>query len=744
LDLPDISGEKDLLKKEKTMKYSIIIPACNKFEYTQNCINSIRKFSKDYEIIVIDNGSSYVCDAQYFPVIGDDLKVFAHKERLGFSRAINMGLEKATGDFIVLLNNDTLVAEHWLELMEACCLKNNALVGIAGANMKMMGDTCAHSDFYSWEHNPGKLPVEADYCGMMCLLMTREMYHDIGNLDEEFGLGYAEDAEYGIRAQMKGYRNIVIDIPGFVHIGKVTMTEALGGEANIMEQIKKNWKLLAFRLQLKIYKEQQVFLGVSQLSCMILSWETKDDTILCVESVIREKELMALFGVKMKLIVMDNGSTDGTVEYLKGRAGIDQLILNTANLGISKARNMGIRSMEGKYLYMVDSDITIVKGSFIAMLRYMEEHPEVSNLGAFSWQITQDYSKQTPWLLDIQKPLEGWQSAPGFHTAMTQYGIFRKEIFDTCMFDETGIFGEEGWGYEDNDLAVQMVFAGHRLQRFDDICYYHNQHSSRRNLLKQKKNSNIKGRMQYMHDKWDSKTRATVIVPVFNQWTFTRLMLDSLFNNNDMTGVQVVIVDNGSTDETSQEIQKMVQGGRSITYLRQPSNLGVAKSWNIGLKNAAGKYMIIMNNDILVPKNLINNYITCFEQNPDVYAVNPIHTDFHVPDGYWRKSAEMAVKPNAMITTWGIAGFCFGIRAETVKKIGYFDEQFDMMCYEDRDYMMRMKKANLRSVQLTNVWVHHYRNRTLKTIANRKGIIDGNSVKFQKKWNTPVPPKEIV
>jgi len=229
--------------------------------------------------------------------------------------------------------------------------------------------------------------------------------------------------------------------------------------------------------------------------------------------------------------------------------------------------------------------------------------------------------------------------------------------------------------------------------------------------------------------------KVSIIVPVFNQWRYTKQMLASLYSNNDMSNVEIIIIDNGSTDETNTEVNRMIIDGRRIVLLKQDRNLGVAKAWNIGLRQASGEYIIIMNNDLLIPKNFIKNYVTCFEKNPDVYAINPIHTDFRVPENFWKKSSEMADQPLNIVTTWGIAGFCFGIRRTVVEKIGFFDEQFGMMCYEDRDYMRRMKEAGLCSVQLTNVWVHHYRNRTLKGIPNRKKIIDENAERFGKKWS---------
>ena len=231
----------------------------------------------------------------------------------------------------------------------------------------------------------------------------------------------------------------------------------------------------------------------------------------------------------------------------------------------------------------------------------------------------------------------------------------------------------------------------------------------------------------------------SVIIPVFNQWAFTKQMLDSLFDNNDMSKVAVIVVDNGSTDKTFEGVISMLQNGRPISTICHKENLGVAKAWNAGIKFAIetfnSKYFIIMNNDILVPKNLILNYLKCFEENSDVYAVNAYFTRrLPIPADFWKKSAEMSEQPLQIKDTWAIGGFCFGLKRETIDKIGLFDETFGRFCKEDRDYMRRMKIAGLRSVQLLNVWIHHFENTTLNKIPNFLQHIAEVDKNYNKKW----------
>ena len=85
---------------------SIVILTFNKIDYTIKCIESIRKYTSlgSYEIIVVDNASTDGTK-EWLKAQGDIIKIF-NKENLGFPKGCNQGIEIATGNEILLLNND--------------------------------------------------------------------------------------------------------------------------------------------------------------------------------------------------------------------------------------------------------------------------------------------------------------------------------------------------------------------------------------------------------------------------------------------------------------------------------------------------------------------------------------------------------------------------------------------------------------------------------------------------------------
>ena len=107
---------------------SVIIPCFNQQEFTRHCLQALFQHTRrDWELIVVDNGSTDdtaaylagVQDAASVPVT-----IIRNAENRGFPAAINQGLKEARGEYLVMLNNDAVVTDDWLE----------QLIGLAAAS----------------------------------------------------------------------------------------------------------------------------------------------------------------------------------------------------------------------------------------------------------------------------------------------------------------------------------------------------------------------------------------------------------------------------------------------------------------------------------------------------------------------------------------------------------------------------------------------------------------------------------
>jgi GT2 family glycosyltransferase len=141
--------------------------------------------------------------------------VIANEGNLGFGGAVNQGLAAATGDFLVILNNDTIVSPGWARGLRRH-LENNPTLGIIcpitnnignEAQVVLQGTTptevFASAKHYSLAKAGHTLPLTI--AAFFCVMMPRAVYARIGNLDEQFFPGYFEDDDYCLRAKEAGW-----------------------------------------------------------------------------------------------------------------------------------------------------------------------------------------------------------------------------------------------------------------------------------------------------------------------------------------------------------------------------------------------------------------------------------------------------------------------------------------------------------------------------------------------------------
>jgi GT2 family glycosyltransferase len=102
---------------------SIIVPCWNQVEFTRHCLRAVfRHTRRQFELVVIDNGSNdgtgvYLAGVQ--DPSAAPVTIISNARNVGFPAAINQGLQAARGEYLVLLNNDAVVTDGWLEQLVA-------------------------------------------------------------------------------------------------------------------------------------------------------------------------------------------------------------------------------------------------------------------------------------------------------------------------------------------------------------------------------------------------------------------------------------------------------------------------------------------------------------------------------------------------------------------------------------------------------------------------------------------------
>ncbi|UOF88811.1 bifunctional glycosyltransferase family 2 protein/class I SAM-dependent methyltransferase [Fodinisporobacter ferrooxydans] len=216
---------------KKASLTSIIIPTCNKWEYTKQCLESIRQFTDaPYELIVVDNGSQDVTVQELRRM--EDVFLIENNANLGFPRACNQGMAQAKGDQLLILNNDIVVSRQWLSNMLHCLNGDprNGAVGpvtnyISGVQARPVGYSSL-AEYFEFVKDYNHSDPAKWFCTLrlvgFCLLIRRDVYEKVGGFDERFGKGNFEDDDYCMRMRRAGYRLVVAADTYIHHYGSVT------------------------------------------------------------------------------------------------------------------------------------------------------------------------------------------------------------------------------------------------------------------------------------------------------------------------------------------------------------------------------------------------------------------------------------------------------------------------------------------------------------------------------------------
>lgn len=198
---------------------TIVVVTYNRLEQTRLCADSIVAHTPEpYRLLFVDNASGDGTVEHLRQRFGEDA-VTANNSNEGFIRAANRGIATATGRYVLLLNNDTVVTPGWLAALQEAAerspqvgIVSGKIVGpdgrvqLAGAYIAFDGSARMIGEGLSPEDPSLSAEREVCYVGGHCMLIKREVIEAIGPLDDSYGFGYHEDTDYCYRAREAGFR----------------------------------------------------------------------------------------------------------------------------------------------------------------------------------------------------------------------------------------------------------------------------------------------------------------------------------------------------------------------------------------------------------------------------------------------------------------------------------------------------------------------------------------------------------
>lgn len=464
----------------RTPKVSVIVPTYNRPDRLRTALTSLAAQTyQDFEIIVVNDAG---CEVESVIAACADrhrITTICHDRNRGLAAARNSGLRVAKGAYIAYLDDDdrylpnhlgTLVSyldrhECRIAYTDACRVHERQIDGVYVETARDVP--------YSKEFSPADLLI-SNYFPVLCVMHARQCLDEVGFFDES--LFAHEDWDLWIRMATRfPFKHLAVTTAEFTWRSDGTSmtsrtrdtyrrtTEIIYRKYAPYTERNADMREAQQRHLQRFYAE--VFAKSYVCSIVIPVWNRLELTKGCLTALSQIKDQP-----EYEVIVVDNGSTDGSEKFLRELKGDVQIIRNEQNLGFAKACNQGAKAARGKYLVFLNNDTIPQPGWLSSLVSEVDAHPEVGIVG--SKLVYPDGTVQHAGVvrdLEHRLPYHIYKTFSGDHPAVNQ----RREhqiVTAACMlirralFEEVGGF-DEGYvnGFEDADLCLKVRERGHTV-----------------------------------------------------------------------------------------------------------------------------------------------------------------------------------------------------------------------------------------------------------------------------------------
>jgi GT2 family glycosyltransferase len=235
----------------------------------------------------------------------------------------------------------------------------------------------------------------------------------------------------------------------------------------------------------------------------------------------------------------------------------------------------------------------------------------------------------------------------------------------------------------------------------------------------------------------------SIVIPVYNKYNFTKACLEDL--KKLPSNHEIIIVDNGSSDETQVELKKLVNSGFNFVYVRNEENYGFAKACNIGYSMSRSSNVMFLNNDIRV-KDQHDSWTKEFIECADEGLVGPTMGQLDNNLNFVQE-ANRVLPGNSYMGGWCLAASKrIWEQLEVLREpvhihdtyiFQIFSEEFGIAYFEDTDLSFRAKQKGIQ-FKIVEIPVTHFGKVTSKQLNTSKLYSEARQI-FIKKWTNKVP-----
>lgn len=567
---------------------SVTTVCYNRLEIMKQCIEAVLKNTTvDFEYILVNNHPPYEGVTEYLEKIkkeNENVILIDPGENIGCHEGYNLAFTKAKGDFIVKLDDDTILPDdkQWAQKMIKAFEEEWEL-----AYLSADIDTAKQNNKYrKVDYGNGtilEIP-ETGIVGFACVMFPKKIIDRFGKF-KGTGLYGREDQYYSLLAKENGLIFAHFPPVKVKHIGK-----SYDFDSN---DLYAQWKYDYGYLQITSVPFDE-FLSrrkKAKVSIVIPVYNQLEYTMMCIES-IKKHTPDELY----EFVFVDNGSTDGTKEYL---AALEKttVITNSVNRGVAPAWNQGIRASTGDYIAILNNDIIVPPKWLENLISVLEKNPEIYYVSPLyeRLEMAPDYEKRAAELAEKEPEI-----VPD-HFIGFCFVMKRQTIREIGLFDEQF---EMGW-YEDTDYQSRLKKAGHPPVGISNVLIHHFESKTLWSIPDMYAHT-VKNAERYRR-KWQSPDAIKIVMYVADKMgcgIYRVLQPAQLLNE---TGLAFVDVRDSYVDEPSPDTDLFI-------FQRQISDLALGV---IRWANRIGKKTIYEIDDQVLKLSPANSGYEYYK-NPDV------------------------------------------------------------------------------------------------------------------------------
>jgi GT2 family glycosyltransferase len=697
--------------------YSIVIPVFNRADLTRQCLAALLPAlanAGNGEVIVVDNGS----EPDTAAVLADFpwVRVIRNDRNLGFAAACNQGARAASARIVIHLNNDTVAPGAWVESLLAHFADPG--VGVAGAKLLFGNGTIQHAGvaiggarfgpegigpFHILAQAPGDAPAAnrtRDFAAVTgaCLATPRALFLELGGFDECYWNGY-EDVDYCFKVGARGLRVVYEPAAWLYHL------ESQSGVQR-KRRLMHNLRELGARWGERILPDTNRLCGLTGL-------------------VLRERSVRGVVAYAAhplppaSVLVHGPAPPDAAAfaARLRGGSVVPEAIVWAADgpapAGCEPAADWlgAARSLTEiraeRYVVFIDTR-SVLEAEWLAGLIDGVEFGDDVAAAAIG-----EPGPVAPYALNARATIVALRRVPQ---------DIRIEAAASC----------------DDALAgfTQALVARGRALRLDP-----------RPGRVEATIAPDAARLEVLSMPLEGgATLASIVMLSWNAPEYTEIAMRSIRANTRPGTYEVIIVDNGSDDDTIARLKKLT--GVRILYNRR--NLGFARGCNQGIAAARGSHIVLLKNDVFVTDGWLDRLLEAQRFNPCAGVTAPRSNNVagsqRLDSSPYSNETELAAFALRRARDWHrrnyhtdrAIGFCLCIDRRVIDEIGGIDERYGVGNFEDDDFCVRVRAAGYEILVCEDVLVHHFGSMSFKANnVDHRDRMERNWAVFAQRWDLP-------